>query len=341
MKPITYLQFNKQLSSKNTSPVYLFAGEETFLLDKCLKETVQKINADTLNTEVFQAPDLDINTVLNAAQTLPFLGEKRVVVLKMANKLKNDDFKQLSALIEKPVETTCLIMLYNDKLKDLKAKRKDLVNLCIDSKKTLCVDCKKIYERDAINFVKEEFLSRKKSISFNLCQQIVQDTGTDMLALSNEIEKICIYLGDKTSNVTEEDFIKISGFTKEINIYMFTAEIENKNLQKALFILNKMLQTGEKAIPILSAISTTVRRLLVAKSLLKEKNYSQQEVMDYIRIPAFFDFRKKYLAGLEKYKLEHLKHCLENILKTDIAIKTQSSVDEAFMLQKLVMFICK
>jgi DNA polymerase-3 subunit delta len=341
MKTITYSQFVKQLSTKNISPVYFFAGEETFLLDECLKRTVQKINTDTLNKEVFQAPDLDAKAVLTAAQTLPFLGDKRVVILKMANKLKNDDFKLISTLIEKPVETSCLIILFNDKIKDLKAKRKDLINLCLDSKKTVCVDCKKIYENEAINFVKEEFLSRKKQISFDLCRQIVQDTGTDLLSLSNEIDKICIYLGEKNKTVTEEDFIKISGFTKEINIYMFTAEIENKNLKKALFILNKMLQTGEKAVPILSAISTTVRRLLTAKSLLEEKHYSQTEVMDYIRIPAFFDFRKKYLAGLAKYKLLHLKQCLENILKTDIAIKTQGQVDEAFVLQKLVMFICK
>ena len=80
--------------------------------------------------------------------------------------------------------------------------------------------------------------------------------------------------------------------------------------------------------------------MLTAKSLIQEKKYTQQEAMDYIRVPAFFNFRKDYLHNLSKFSLEHLKKSMNEVLKADIAIKTGKS-DDILALEKLLIFICK
>lgn len=340
MKPITYLQFQKHISDGKIAPIYFICGEEHYLIDESVKQLEKKINTDSLNREVFQAPDVLGKDVVFAVETLPFLTDKRVVILKMANKLKNADFETITRLIENPVDSACFIILFPEKIKGNTSKRKDLISLCSDSKQCVCVECKKFYEKDARDFVIREFKSRGKNVSYDVVSQIVNESGTDLLNLSNEIEKICLFLGKEKKQITEDDFAKISGFTKEINVFMLSNIIEAKNLKYALFILEKMIENGEKAINLLSAISSTVRKLLTAKSLMQEKHYTPQETMDYIRVPAFFNFRKDYLNNLSKFSLEHLKQSMREVLKADIAIKT-GKTDEILALEKLLIFICK
>ena len=338
MKFSTVSMFRKNLSAKKIYPIYFLAGEETFLLEDCLKRIEKKINIDDLNREVFQAAESSGRDILNSVETLPFLTEKRIVVLKMANKLKNDDFKIVEQIVENPVDTTCFIIIFPDKVKNSTSKRKDLISICEKSDNCYCVDCKKPYEKDVKAFIQEEFNNKGKTIDQDVVQQIVNDAGLDLQNVSNEIEKISLYLGKDKTSVTVEDFIKISGFTKEINIFMLTNSIEEKDLKKALFIVEQMLKTGESAIGLLSTISNSVRKMLTAKSLMEEKNYNSQDALNYIRVYSYFQY--KYLNNLSKYTLLHLKKCLKEILKTDITLKT-GKTDDKSAIENLVLFICK
>jgi len=338
MKFSTVTMFRKNLSAKKIAPVYFLAGEEPFLLEDSLKRIEKVINTDDLNREVFQATECSGNDILNSVETLPFLTDKRIVILKMANKLKNDDFKIITKIIENPVDTSCFIIIFPEKIKNSTSKRKDLISLCEKSDICYCVDCKKLYEKDVKNFIQEEFNIRGKNIEPDVVQQIINDTGLDLQNVSNEIEKISLYLGKDKKNITVEDFVKISGFTKEINIFMLTNSIEEKNLKYSLFIVEQMLKTGESAIGLLSTISGAIRKMLMAKSLMEEKNYTSQDALNYVRVYSYFQY--KYAANLSKYSLVHLKKCLKEILKTDIALKT-GKTDDKSAIENLVLFICK
>ena len=338
MKFSTVTMFRKNLSAKKIAPVYFLAGEEPFLLEDSLKRIEKVINTDDLNREVFQATECSGNDILNSVETLPFLTDKRIVILKMANKLKNDDFKIITKIIENPVDTSCFIIIFPEKIKNSTSKRKDLIALCEKSDTCYCVECKKLYEKDVKNFIQEEFNIRGKNIEPDVVQQIINDTGLDLQNVSNEIEKISLYLGKDKKNITVEDFVKISGFTKEINIFMLTNSIEEKNLKYSLFIVEQMLKTGESAIGLLSTISGAIRKMLMAKSLMEEKNYTSQDALNYVRVYSYFQY--KYAANLSKYSLVHLKKCLKEILKTDIALKT-GKTDDKSAIENLVLFICK
>ena len=338
MKFSTTTMFRKNLSAKKLAPIYFLAGEEPFLLEDSLKRIEKVVNTDDLNREIFQATECSGSDILNSVETLPFLTDKRIVVLKMANKLKNDDFKIITKIIENPVDTTCFVIIFPEKIKNSTSKRKDLIALCEKSDSCYCVDCKKLYEKDVKNFIQEEFNSRGKNIEPDVVQQIINDTGLDLQNVSNEIEKISLYLVKDKQTVTVEDFVKISGFTKEINIFMLTNAIEEKNLKYSLFIVEQMLKTGESAIGLLSTISGAIRKMATAKSLMEEKNYTSQDALNYVRVYAYFQY--KYAANLAKYSLVHLKKCLKEILKTDIALKT-GKTDDKSAIENLVLFICK
>ena len=143
---IKFQDFNKHTALKNTSPVYLFAGEESYLIDSCVKKVSSILAVDDLNKEVFYASDSSAEDILNAVQTLPFLSEKRVVIVKSVNKMKAADAERFLGYLSNVVDTSCLILLYPDNYKkEGIAKRKELISECASSKNCASVDCRKQY----------------------------------------------------------------------------------------------------------------------------------------------------------------------------------------------------
>jgi DNA polymerase-3 subunit delta len=330
--------FNKIISSQKIAPVYLFTGEETYLVDNCLKSVEKIVNADSLNREIFYASESSAQDILNALQTLPFLGKKRLIIVKGANKMKASDAEQLSDYLLNITETSILVLLYNDNYKkETIAKRKELINNCLSSKSCVSVDCRKLYENEVKEFIKKEFNFRKKSISHATILKILDNNGTDLLSITSEIEKICLFVGENKKEVNQEDLDLISGYTKELNIYSLSSCIESKDLKKALFIIDKLLSNGEAPVMVLSAISSSIRKMLNAKSMLEEHSMSAPQVALNLKIHSFYS--SAFFANLKKHSVDKLKETLKKILEADIAIKT-GSLDPSFALEKTVIYMC-
>lgn len=336
MPLIKFADFEKHIKTKKLAPVYLFAGDELYFLERALKEVERLAGADSLNKEVFYAAETTANDILNAVQTMPFLSERRVVVIKDIEKIKNPEAESLISLIENPVETTCLILLYNGKVKkESTAKRKALLAAGEKVKTCVSVDCKKLYEREIGAFIAREFAARGKRAGYGVAEQLIEHCGDDLMNIANEIEKISLYSGKETE-ITENLIEHISGHTKEINSFMLGNEIEAKNLEKSFFIMEKMLSSGEYPVMLLSQIAQTARKLLNAKSLIEEKGFSESQAAEHLRIHSYF--ARGFFNNLERHSLKHLKAGMKEILKADSAIKTGSFAESA--LERLLLFFC-
>ena len=336
---IKFQDFNKIISSKKISPVYLFAGEESYLIELCLCQTEKLLGADDLNKEVFYAADSSAEDILYALQTLPFLSERRIIVVKGVDKMKVADAEVLTGYIENVVETSSLLLLYpaNHK-KESTAKRKELISKCSTSKNCIAVDCRKQYDNEVKEFIKNEFARKGKTVSFDTINRIVEENGTDLLNISNEIEKLTLFVGKDTKTVTEEDIEKISGYTKEVNVYTLASEVEARDMKKAMFVLEKLLAEGEDPIKILSALAGTIRKLLNAKSMLEEQGMTNSETASALRIHNYF--ARAFFANLKKHDIKKLKASLKILLNADTEIKTGSS-DIPSSLGRIILFICR
>ncbi|OEG71272.1 hypothetical protein ATZ36_15850 [Candidatus Endomicrobiellum trichonymphae] len=329
--------FSRLISSQKISPVYLLAGEESYFINMCLNK-IEKLAAADLNREVFYASESSADDILNALQTLPFLSEIRVVIVKDVNKMKTVDAERLSGYLSNIIETSCLILLYfNDYKKETVAKRKEFINKCIASKNCISVNCRKQYESEVKEFIKNEFAQKGKKASYDVISKIVEENGTDLLNISNETEKLSLFVGKNKKDITQEDLEKISGYTKETNIYALSSDIEARDLKKAMFVLEKLLTEGEEPVIILSAISSAVRKMLNAKSMIEEQGLSVAETASAIRIHNFF--AETFFTNLKKHSTNTLKESLKTILKTDAAIKTGTN-DAESALGKTILSIC-
>ncbi|MDR3071174.1 MAG: DNA polymerase III subunit delta [Endomicrobium sp.] len=325
-------------SSQKIYPVYLFAGEESYLLDVCLGKIANLFVVDNLNKEVFYAAESSAEDVLNAIQTIPLLSDKKVIIVKGVDEMKGSDAERLSDYLSNVIKTSNLVLLYHGNYKkEAVLKRKELLNKCIVSKNCVLVDCRKQYENEVKEFIKNEFNKRGKTISYDVILKIIDENGVDLLNVVNEIEKLSLFVGVDKKNITQEDLEKISGYTKEVNIYTLASNIEERELKKSLFVLEKLLEQGEEPIVILSIIFQTVRKMLNAKSMLEEQNMSVPEIASVLKIHNFYT--EHFFVNLKKHSINTLKESLNVILKADMAIKTGSG-DVTLALEEIVLFIC-
>jgi DNA polymerase-3 subunit delta len=339
MPIIKFQDFNKLIGSKKISPVYMFAGEESYLIDLCLKKTEKLLAADDLNKEIFYAGEASSESILNALQTLPFLSERRVVIVKETNKIKASDAERLADYVSNPVDTASLVLIYSGAYKkETIAKRKELVSECASSKFCVFADCRRQYESETREFIKNEFAQRGKTVSYDVVARIIEDNGVDLLNVSQEVEKLSLFAGKDRKSITREDLERISGYGKETNVYALASHLESRDVKKALFVLEKLLAEGEESVIILSAINSSVRKMLNAKSMLEERGLDESEAASALRIHNYF--AGAFFDNLRKHSFVKLKNAVKTVLKADIAIKTGVS-DAASAFEKVILFVCK
>ena len=76
-----------------------------------------KLGVDSLNMEIFYCSDLSLNELMLAAQTHPFMSEKRLLVLKDAHKLKSAEIATLSQFLKTPMDTACILLMWPERVK--------------------------------------------------------------------------------------------------------------------------------------------------------------------------------------------------------------------------------
>jgi DNA polymerase-3 subunit delta len=338
MSIIDVKNFSKIISSKIVSPVYLFTGEESYLINLCLRKLDRLLEVSYFSKEIFYISESTFDDILNAIHTPAFLGKKREVVVKDVNKINSTDVGKIIDYLSNVVESSCLVLLYScNYKKETSVKRKEFINKCVSSEKCMTVNCRKQYKNEVGEFIKNEFTRKNKIISYDVISRIIDDTGTNLLNVSSEIEKIFLLIGEDKKNITYCDFEKTKGFTKKTNTYALGLSIESKNLKSAMFILEKLLNEGEEPIIILSIISSTIRKLLNAKSMIEEQKMSTHEVI--FAIGVHNSYANSFFINLKKHDIEKLKTCFKVILEADVSIKSDRS-EAASALERTVLYIC-
>jgi DNA polymerase-3 subunit delta len=98
-------------------PFYLFYGDEVFLAEDALKKIKAKVFEDSLadfNLDNFYGGELDIDNLGAALETLPMMGQKRLVILKDAHLLKAAELEKIAEYVSIPIDTTVFVAVFEN-----------------------------------------------------------------------------------------------------------------------------------------------------------------------------------------------------------------------------------
>ena len=229
-----------------------------------------------------------IRSTVEALQTLPFFGGAKVVWLKNANFLGDNQLgraasvqtalAQLADVIEEglaPGITLLLSAIDVDKRRSFYKTLSKCAELQVFDK----LDSSRIgWEEEASELVQR--LARKRKLQFEngALELFVLLTGGDTRQIENELEKIDICLGEKR-RVDVELVRELVPLSRAGVIFELGNALAERDLERALRLVRRLLDQGESAIGILLvAILPTVRSLLLARDLMERHRLPRPHV---------------------------------------------------------------
>ena len=89
---MNYTQIQTSIIDKDLAPVYFLMGEEPYYIDKLIKLFSEKIlNSEEkeLNQIILYGKETTTEQIISQAKQFPFGSERRVIIIKEAQDLKN------------------------------------------------------------------------------------------------------------------------------------------------------------------------------------------------------------------------------------------------------------
>ncbi|MBL7748429.1 MAG: DNA polymerase III subunit delta, partial [Chitinophagaceae bacterium] len=213
-------------------PIYWLEGEEDFFIDKAVDYAEHNILSESdasFNLSVFYGKDANWADVVNACRRYPMFAERQVVILKEAQQMR--DVEKLESYVENPLGSTVFVVSYKEKKLDARKKFTKLVK-----EKGVLLTTKKMYDREVPEWTQTLVHSRGLTISPKGLALLVDHIGNDLTRIENEIDKLSVNLGKRTS-ITEDDIEQYIGVSKEYNVFELQAALAAKDLPRAIRII--------------------------------------------------------------------------------------------------------
>lgn len=229
---------------KSFRPIYWLEGEEDYFIDQLVNYAEHNILNESevaFNLTVFYGKDANWPDVVNACRRYPMLAERQVVILKEAQQMR--DVEKLEGYAEKPLESTILVVSYKEKKIDGRTKFAKLLK-----EKSEFFSTKKMYDNQLPGWTNDFVKEKGYSVQPKALHLLVEHIGNDLSRIANEIEKLLVNLG-KRKEITEDDIENYVGISKEYNVFELQSAIMQKDLSKAIQII-QYFEGNPKAAPI-------------------------------------------------------------------------------------------
>jgi DNA polymerase-3 subunit delta len=188
-------------------------------------------------------------------------------------------------------------------------------------------------------------------------ESLYEKIGPDMRSFDSELEKVVTFVGDR-DEILLTDVETISKRIKQDPIYEMGNAIAGRDMHRALFFLESLLQNSVHPLQVLAAVANQIRKLVLAKDFIRSGSGN-----GWRKDISYAGFQKIILPELEKrdpdlltgsahpyaiymtlkqsdnYTLKELIGALELLFDADVRLKT-SGQNAKTVLEHAVFGIC-
>lgn len=320
------------LDKNKPSPIYVLLGEETFLLDQALAAIKNKIlseGAADFNFDSFSAPETNAGQVRDAVETLPMMNDRRLVLYRNVDSLKEEAWDELYPVIDNPIDTTSLVLTANK----LDKRKKSFKRL---SENAVFVDLKKPFENQIPTWI--DYISYLNKVKFapEAIVALQQLVGTNLCEINNEIGKIKQFVGSDKKLIGIEDVLKVVSKARIENVFNLTDAISRRDRAQALVCLANLLEQGQNEVGILALIFRQIR-ILASVCDGRKAGLSGVRLSQKVGVPEFF--LRQYVEQSQKWDKQKIASTLKALQATDRAVKS-SPVSPHIWLENFIVKTC-
>lgn len=316
-------------SLKNGSPhgVYIFAGEEDYLVRYYLGELRGVVSPDdafaVFNNPTFDGEDVDFSAIAEAIKSPPMMSDMKLIEWRHADfsSMKEEDFQSLEEIISLCDEFSYAIVAFTadeDGVDFGSPKRPSAFVKRFDKSLNL-LRFERSTENQLYAWLKRHFDAHGVSVGLETVKALVFRSGRSMDVLANEVEKLsALALSRGKDTVTPEDVNEVASSTPECDTYALSNAILDRSRQKAYFALEEMKLRRVDPTMIVGMIARTFDDLAAVSHLLDEG----RGVADIRDILGMNEYKLKiYLNAAKRYGAERLSDILSSLAEADAGAK--------------------
>ena len=311
--------------------LYLLLGEDDFSIRQSLEEIKGGIGDPTTlmtNTTVLNGQQVTLDQLRGACETVPFLAEKRLVVIegllerfepksksgrKKPARLPNqqDEYKSIAAYFGQVPGFTELV----------------LVDGRIGNRNPLFRELSAVAQVRSFPWLREaklrQWIERRVTeaggnISSRAVESLARFVGSNLWAMVNEIEKLVLFASGR--RIEEEDIRVVVSYAQEANVFAMVDAILEFRPGIAQELLQNLLQQGAHPAGLLVMLTRQVRIIVQVKELAKQ-GLTRADIQNKLGLTKDFVVRKA-AEQASKYSLSRLTQVYHQLLDADLSIKT-------------------
>jgi DNA polymerase-3 subunit delta len=284
------------------------------------------------NTTVFEGRGFKLNDVIGAAQVVPFMADRRVVIvhgvlgrMQKRDKSLGDEWRELTEKLNEIPASTELVFVEEVSLRENGLALKSVGP-------SARVQEYRVKRRGELEiWVRDRFAHHHARATRDAIARIAWLAGSDTRLLDQEIKKLALYAGDR--EVTQDDVETMVADAREANIFAAVDAVLERRPAVAMKLLYSLLSSGSSVQTILSMLARQVR-LLILTIELKQQGVQQEELGKRIGLTNRYALDKT-MRQSTGFGTDHLANIMRRLLAADLAIK-QGEMDERLAVEILV-----
>src|SRR5215831_7238115 len=346
-------RFVSDLQSRKMRAAYVFVGDEAFFRKRfrdAILEHLVPVDLRDFSFFDFDLGETDLAEILDRARTPSLMAPFQVFFVRGVKNLygRGSNEEKLAAIEEycKKPNPDALIVFVADHIsipadvRKMEMQDRDRYQRIRDTMGHYCgiVELARVEEGEAVRWITDYCTGRGVKIEADGARELVDALGGDMMMISNELEKLILYVGDK-KRITLGDVETMVLAAKQRSLYELTDAISARDRVRSLAVLDALLSTGdgeEAAIGHLYMLAKTFRQMLV----ILERNVRDQRMLwaalwQGFRVPPFA--ADDIIRQARRYKSKRdLTRALRLVAKADLALRSNPP-GKRLILEKLVM----
>lgn len=314
--------------------LYFFTGENDYALEKellrwktgfCEKHGME-------NFLQLDSREATLSQLMDAVSVLPFIAEKRLVIIRGLPKIEKEDFASFTENIHPQV----LVLIVESK----PDKRLGITKVITELAKKK--EFKPLTIRELTLWAKDVAAREGALLTDAAWQALLDITGANQWVLDTEIRKLSIYaLGD----ITPEHVDILAIPSGEQVVWKLTDLIGSRNAEKALQFLDNRLERGEDAYGLWVILLNMIKNTTLVWSGVQEGLQGEKRIADAFGMHPFAV--RGLLPLARSLSAEQMSELVEFGAQADIAVKTgghHCSVDrqeELISLTERAILMCR
>jgi len=309
------------------STCFIYYGVEEFLRARAIAELRRQLGEPSLgsmNTAMLDGRKLTLPELKDAVEALPFLVEKRLVVVtgllvRLAGKngkpTKADQQFMTGLLAYLPDTSPSTWLVFDEEaigeahpVLQYAREHPDKVHAQMFGR---------LGEAALRSWLAKRAQERGGVLAADALDALATAGDVELRLLEQEIEKLVTYAGGRP--VTGSDVKKLVHAARSVDVFAMVDALGQRNGRRAIEQFHSLVDDGEPPVRLLGMITRQFRMIMQAKDL-SERRAPAADVMRTLAVQKFL--ADKMLTQSRKFQMAQLETIYRRLLETDLNIKT-------------------